>query len=154
MPVILAAYAAKGHVWRLDSAVSVNDGLLDIYRTVRQQLDAACAVLNVDCASGRNLHLCCAVIRDDLSARLDPDMLAAVTRLHADTIVGKAFNARRQWPKARDKECVVRIVKASQRVACHASGLRSEEHTSELQSRGQLVCRLLRDKKNKGTLED
>src|SRR5690625_6355150 len=26
--------------------------------------------------------------------------------------------------------------------------LRSEEHTSELQSRGQLVCRLLLDKKN------
>src|SRR5690625_5690038 len=29
------------------------------------------------------------------------------------------------------------------------SRLRSEEHTSELQSRGQLVCRLLLDKKNK-----
>src|SRR5690625_5532748 len=28
------------------------------------------------------------------------------------------------------------------------SGARSEEHTSELQSRGQLVCRLLREKKN------
>src|SRR5690625_7088824 len=27
------------------------------------------------------------------------------------------------------------------------SGLRSEEHTSELQSRGQLVCRLLLEKK-------
>src|SRR5690625_6607106 len=31
-----------------------------------------------------------------------------------------------------------------------ASGItRSEEHTSELQSRGQLVCRLLREKNNK-----
>src|SRR5690625_6625574 len=28
------------------------------------------------------------------------------------------------------------------------SGARSEEHTSELQSRGHLVCRLLLDKKN------
>src|SRR5690625_6439326 len=28
-------------------------------------------------------------------------------------------------------------------------GLRSEEHTSELQSRGHLVCRLLLEKKNK-----
>src|SRR5690625_3117308 len=28
---------------------------------------------------------------------------------------------------------------------------RSEEHTSELQSRGHLVCRLLRDKKNRST---
>src|SRR5690625_3347120 len=29
-----------------------------------------------------------------------------------------------------------------------AAGVRSEEHTSELQSRGHLVCRLLLDKKN------
>src|SRR5215510_3398777 len=37
-------------------------------------------------------------------------------------------------------------------VACHgAAGLggRSEEHTSELQSRGHLVCRLLLEKKKK-----
>src|SRR5690625_6715849 len=31
------------------------------------------------------------------------------------------------------------------------SGLRSEEHTSELQSRGHLVCRLLLEKKKKIT---
>src|SRR5690625_5908520 len=31
---------------------------------------------------------------------------------------------------------------------CHLRG-RSEEHTSELQSRGHLVCRLLLEKKNK-----
>src|SRR5690625_5619243 len=30
----------------------------------------------------------------------------------------------------------------------HAKGWRSEEHTSELQSRGHLVCRLLLEKKN------
>src|SRR5439155_20814554 len=30
-------------------------------------------------------------------------------------------------------------------------GKRSEEHTSELQSRGQLVCRLLLEKKNRRT---
>src|SRR5439155_24481333 len=33
-----------------------------------------------------------------------------------------------------------------------AAELRSEEHTSELQSRGHLVCRLLLEKKNKKTL--
>src|SRR5437870_9878010 len=33
----------------------------------------------------------------------------------------------------------------------YAGGRRSEEHTSELQSRGQLVCRLLLEKKNKNT---
>src|SRR5439155_25104546 len=31
------------------------------------------------------------------------------------------------------------------------SGRRSEEHTSELQSRGHLVCRLLLEKKNKAS---
>src|SRR5690625_5762195 len=31
-----------------------------------------------------------------------------------------------------------------------ASGTRSEEHTSELQSRGHVVCRLLLEKKNRG----
>src|SRR5690606_40472762 len=31
----------------------------------------------------------------------------------------------------------------------HLCGLRSEEHTSELQSRENLVCRLLLEKKNK-----
>src|SRR5206468_4783468 len=33
-------------------------------------------------------------------------------------------------------------------VSHHESGLRSEEHTSELQSRSDLVCRLLLEKKN------
>src|SRR5437870_7325026 len=35
-----------------------------------------------------------------------------------------------------------------------AAGQRSEEHTSELQSRGHLVCRLLLEKKNSGTMSD
>src|SRR2546430_6614388 len=34
--------------------------------------------------------------------------------------------------------------------ACLAHNLRSEEHTSELQSQSNLVCRLLLEKKNKG----
>src|SRR5690625_5494103 len=33
----------------------------------------------------------------------------------------------------------------------HPATARSEEHTSELQSRGQLVCRLLREKKKQHT---
>src|SRR5206468_13081622 len=36
-----------------------------------------------------------------------------------------------------------------QRVVATALGRRSEEHTSELQSRSDLVCRLLLEKKNK-----
>src|SRR5439155_3823460 len=37
--------------------------------------------------------------------------------------------------------------KTEQRVLNEAKVVRSEEHTSELQSRGQLVCRLLLEKK-------
>src|SRR5690625_5559429 len=35
-------------------------------------------------------------------------------------------------------------------IICFYRKRRSEEHTSELQSRGQLVCRLLLEKKNNG----
>src|SRR5207253_7374474 len=35
------------------------------------------------------------------------------------------------------------------RASCPGAGTRSEEHTSELQSRGHLVCRLLLEKKKK-----
>src|SRR5437660_11285995 len=38
----------------------------------------------------------------------------------------------------------------AQRAPGRPRALRSEEHTSELQSRGQLVCRLLLEKKNHG----
>src|SRR5207249_7002240 len=38
---------------------------------------------------------------------------------------------------------------AARRLACLLFGLRSEEHTSELQSRFDLVCRLLLEKKKK-----
>src|SRR3989440_11986969 len=36
----------------------------------------------------------------------------------------------------------------------HANGIRSEEHTSELQSRSDLVCRLLLEKKKKSNCTD
>src|SRR5439155_16127501 len=40
-------------------------------------------------------------------------------------------------------------------VRVHGRGyVRSEEHTSELQSRGHLVCRLLREKKNDQTSQE
>src|SRR5437660_9392636 len=39
------------------------------------------------------------------------------------------------------------------RIPPHNLGHRSEEHTSELQSRGHLVCRLLLEKKNKKEME-
>src|SRR3712207_7231511 len=43
------------------------------------------------------------------------------------------------------------VLLARRRVLLGADALRSEEHTSELQSRQYLVCRLLLEKKNKST---
>src|SRR6267143_5238142 len=50
------------------------------------------------------------------------------------------FRSRSRWHcKARRR----------QRPSCHRQRSRSEEHTSELQSQFQLVCRLLLEKKKK-----
>src|SRR5437870_7553739 len=52
------------------------------------------------------------------------------------------------WPDARARPQAEPPLQYRRGV--HASGtLRSEEHTSELQSRGHLVCRLLLEKKKK-----
>src|SRR3989442_2851372 len=47
----------------------------------------------------------------------------------------------------RDQGRIARVVHRRTRVVGHAAVHRSEEHTSELQSRPHLVCRLLLDKK-------
>src|SRR3712207_8176437 len=39
------------------------------------------------------------------------------------------------------------VCPSSEASCCHRAGVRSEEHTSELQSRQYLVCRLLLEKK-------
>src|SRR5439155_14858526 len=43
-----------------------------------------------------------------------------------------------------------RRISSSRRRACASSRARSEEHTAELQSRGQRVCRFLLARKNRG----
>src|SRR5206468_12945441 len=58
------------------------------------------------------------------------------------------FSNRCRWREAADRQSVRR--RAPARHACGASRTwRSEEHTSELQSRSDLVCRLLLEKKKK-----
>src|SRR5437016_6768249 len=55
----------------------------------------------------------------------------------------------RTWPSARSKgprACSSTCCAASDETGC---GTRSEEHTSELQSLTNLVCRLLLEKENK-----
>src|SRR6516165_10654649 len=45
--------------------------------------------------------------------------------------------------------CSLTVAPARSAVAVIVNGLRSEEHTSELQSQSKLVCRLLLEKKNR-----
>src|SRR5437870_12503889 len=52
---------------------------------------------------------------------------------------------RRAWPGSGPPPCRDRSAAADR---SRQGGGRSEEHTSELQSRGHLVCRLLREKYN------
>src|SRR5690606_40977010 len=51
-------------------------------------------------------------------------------------------------PRPRDATSGARIPSCVGRCAVRATELRSEEHTSELQSRENLVCRLLLEKRN------
>src|SRR3712207_8817492 len=61
---------------------------------------------------------------------------------------GRAQQSRRRWRAASNRR------KAQRGGEAHMSKtLRSEEHTSELQSRQYLVCRLLLEKKNNRTSE-
>src|SRR5690625_6955425 len=48
----------------------------------------------------------------------------------------------------------IRPIKGIEEVVKPSCFIRSEEHTSELQSRGHLVCRLLLEKKKKKTKEN
>src|SRR5688572_31804095 len=60
-------------------------------------------------------------------------------------LIGQLVDAPRLERRARARHGV-----AGERpgVGRHDRGLRSEEHTSELQSQSTLACRLLREKKN------
>src|SRR5438270_5012467 len=55
---------------------------------------------------------------------------------------------RRAWQRHHDRRCAQHGVDRSDGVPAHA---RSEEHTSELQSQSNIVCRLLLEKKKKYT---
>src|SRR5207253_8139629 len=65
-------------------------------------------------------------------------------------MAGIAMYAARRSEKFR----VSATARVSRAAACRAITGRSEEHTSELQSRGHLVCRLLLEKKNQPPTTD
>src|SRR2546427_7928711 len=53
------------------------------------------------------------------------------------------------WPST---VCDSKLGRGRPRSSCETDGMRSEEHTSELQSQSNLVCRLLLEKKKKQLL--
>src|SRR5437660_5421127 len=87
------------------------------------------------------------VTGDDQVMRHRPTRLLVMAGVAGVVGVAKAMGAHAddQWPSERELLLHVDAV----------GGQRSEEHTSELQSRGHLVCRLLLEKKKqtqKGTI--
>src|SRR5690625_6425029 len=79
------------------------------------------------------------------ASRLLNSSLWAMSWLASSWLTGLGFSGSANsgiWPSAaRPKYCVSAAAQVS------GSSKRSEEHTSELQSRGHLVCRLLLEKK-------
>src|SRR5690625_517206 len=56
---------------------------------------------------------------------------------------------QRKWIKRGNSVSTLEEAEATDLISLYEYQKRSEEHTSELQSRGHLVCRLLLEKKNK-----
>src|SRR5690625_6699822 len=73
-------------------------------------------------------------------------VLRMAAQLHADVlVVGSGIAGLTAALRAARTATVLLVMKAD--LAQGATRSRSEEHTSELQSRGHLVCRLLLEKK-------
>src|SRR3712207_8936483 len=67
--------------------------------------------------------------------------------LHDALPISPRRGPRSRWTRSRRGCATATGGRASGRAACWRGGSRSEEHTSELQSRQYLVCRLLLEKK-------
>src|SRR3712207_8094022 len=81
------------------------------------------------------------LFRSDVDPFLLADLIVDVTTAHFGNFV------------ANDNATVASMLERGERhIRLILSNLRSEEHTSELQSRQYLVCRLLLEKKNRTPL--
>src|SRR5690625_7098308 len=78
-------------------------------------------------------------------------LLAKAVLDQAQRGIEAAAPATAAMVKKRRREEVACIIMA---IAAVAGAARSEEHTSELQSRGHLVCRLLLEKKKSANTQD
>src|SRR5438105_5174699 len=67
------------------------------------------------------------------------------------TTLFRSHHAQRDGGAGRRDQCIRRAGAGPADRLVHEPGLRSEEHTSELQSRVDLVCRLLLEKKKHTT---
>src|SRR5690625_6763206 len=74
---------------------------------------------------------------------VDREILHSFPTRRSSDLVGEDLEPGYVVPGALDSRVAPAVAEAVEK-----SALRSEEHTSELQSRGQLVCRLLLEKKN------
>src|SRR5699024_12571618 len=78
-----------------------------------------------------------------------PDLHSFPTRRSSDLRLGPIAGANAMTsPNSPIEVPLLLTGKRRNNIVC-ISGIRSEEHTSELQSRFDLVCRLLLEKKNK-----
>src|SRR3712207_7347868 len=73
------------------------------------------------------------------------------TTLFRSTVPARRKTGLQKWPPG--SAASQSLLSLARHAGCHSAALedvlRSEEHTSELQSRQYLVCRLLLEKKNK-----
>src|SRR5206468_11871187 len=64
----------------------------------------------------------------------------------------RAFPVQIEGADPRAARAAARLLQAEEAVMIFPEGGRSEEHTSELQSRSELVCRLLLEKKTRSAI--
>src|SRR5690554_7448444 len=87
------------------------------------------------------------LFRSTCSVPAEQDFLQPLPMLHeADIVLSLPERHRRQARRIAITSHLKRLQHCQQRQSCRP---RSEEHTSELQSRPHLVCRLLLEKKKK-----
>src|SRR5690625_6315892 len=85
--------------------------------------------------------------RERRSPIMNLDFMRAEKKNGENRIGGQRL-LRFDWTKMRTTiGCYLPLLRSS----IHRLKIRSEEHTSELQSRGHLLCRLLLEKKKTGT---
>src|SRR5690625_6448127 len=98
---------------------------------------------NLRISVGRSRTLCRKKFLSPISSKARNQRL--VRRLKG--LLHRVFHAKTSFPCRKYSDHCRKTSFATDPNAARSSNARSEEHTSELQSRGHLVCRLLLEKK-------